>query len=237
MKGVDDLWRTISAAFCPIHREGWRFIGLFAVGALILFWIWEPLGWIGVVLTVWCAYFFRDPPRVTPVREGLVISPADGVVQMIEHAVPPAELGLEPTPRVRISIFMNVFDVHVNRAPIDGRIERIVYRPGKFLNASLDKASEENERNAIRIDAPDGKKVALVQIAGLVARRIVCDVFEGRQIRAGERFGMIRFGSRVDVYLDERQTPLVAVGQRMIAGETVLADPRAAEPRRQGEVR
>ena len=237
MKGADDLLRTVRAALCPIHPEGWRFIALFAVASLILFWIWEPLGWIGVVLTLWCAYFFRDPPRVTPVRDGLVVSPADGVVQMIQQSVPPAELGLGDGPRQRISVFMNVFDVHVNRIPVDGRIERIAYRPGKFLNASLDKASEDNERNGVTIAMADGRRIALVQIAGLVARRILCQVFEGRQVRAGERFGMIRFGSRVDVYLDEGQVPLVAVGQRAIAGETVLADSRAAEPRREGAVR
>jgi phosphatidylserine decarboxylase len=237
VKRFDDLHQTIRAAFCPVHPEGRRFIAIFAVLTLILFWIWEPLGWLGVVLTVWCAYFFRDPPRVTPVREGLVISPADGVVQMIQSAVPPAELGLDAAPRLRVSVFMNVFDVHVNRAPLDGRVERVAYRPGKFLNASLDKASEDNERNALRISTPDGRQVVVVQIAGLVARRILCWVFEGRQVRAGERFGMIRFGSRVDVYLDEGMTCLVAVGQRMIAGETVIADSRAAEPRREGEVR
>ena len=237
MKRFDDLHQTIRAALCPVHPEGRRFIAIFAVIALVLFLIWEPLGWIGVVLTVWCAYFFRDPPRVTPVRDGLVVSPADGVVQMLQPAVPPAELGLDATPRMRVSVFMNVFDVHVNRAPVDGRVERIAYRPGKFLNASLDKASEDNERNALRIVTPDGKQVVVVQIAGLVARRILCWVFEGRPVRTGERFGMIRFGSRVDVYLDEGMVPLVAIGQRMIAGETVIADSRAVELRREGEIR
>jgi phosphatidylserine decarboxylase len=225
------------AVLVPIHREGWRFIAAFAVLALLLSWVWEPLGWIGALATVWCVFFFRDPPRVTPVREGLVVSPADGLVQMIQNAVPPPELGMGEWPRPRISIFMNVFDVHVNRVPADGRITALAYRPGAFVNASFDKASEDNERQAVRMTTSDGRDIAFVQIAGLVARRILCELFEGQQVRAGQRFGMIRFGSRLDVYLDQGMAPLVAVGQRMIAGETVLADSRLNEGQRLGEER
>jgi phosphatidylserine decarboxylase len=221
----------------PINREGWPFIALFAVIALLLGQLWAPLGWIGAILTCWCAYFFRDPDRVTPVRPGLVISPADGVVQMVGMAVPPAELGMGPEPRMRVSVFMSVFDVHVNRAPVDGTVLKIAYKPGKFLNASLDKASEDNERMAVRLSTPDGREVAFVQIAGLVARRIKCDLSEAQALRTGERFGLIRFGSRVDVYLPDGVAPLAACGQRTIAGETVLADLDGTEPARQGEVR
>ena len=216
---------------------GWKFIAIFAVVTLVLFWIAEPLGWLGVILTCWCAYFFRDPPRVTPVRDGLLISPADGVVQMIERAAPPEELGMGSDPRQRISVFMNVFDVHVNRAPADGEITALAYRPGKFLNAALDKASTDNERQSMRLKLKTGKEIAVVQIAGLVARRILCEVQDGQQLRAGERFGLIRFGSRVDVYLDDSMVPLVCVGQRMIAGETVIAEDDASEQPRSGEVR
>ncbi len=228
---------TIRSVLVPIHREGWKFIGLFALATLVLFALWPLLGWIGLVLTLWCIYFFRDPARVTPVRAGLIIAPADGVVQLIESAVPPAELDMGQDPRPRISIFMNVFDVHVNRMPVDGTVTRLAYRPGKFFDASLDKASTDNERQALRVATVDGKDIAVVQIAGLVARRILCEVTEGQAVRAGERFGLIRFGSRVDVYLDIGMVPLVIVGQRSIAGETVLADPRLNEPARTGEVR
>jgi phosphatidylserine decarboxylase len=221
----------------PIHPEGWKFIAAFAVGTLVLFAISSVLGWIGVLLTVWCVAFFRDPPRVTPTRAGLIVSPADGRVQMIEPAPPPPELDMGNDPRLRISIFMNPFDVHVNRAPADGKVTGVAYRPGAFFNAALDKASEENERQAIRFELTGGKDLAVVQIAGLLARRIVCEVSEGQDMRAGERIGMIRFGSRVDVYLDPDMVPLVIVGQRAVAGETVIADSAADEPARQGEVR
>jgi len=221
----------------PIHREGWPFIALFAVGAILLGLLWGPLGWLGLVLTLWCAFFFRNPERVTPVRPHLVISPADGVVCMVGHAVPPEELGMGSEPRMRVSVFMSVFDVHVNRTPIDGRITKISYKPGKFLNASLDKASEDNERMAVRMQTAEGAEIAFVQIAGLVARRIKCDLIEGQEVRAGQRFGLIRFGSRVDVYLPDGTQPLVACGQRCIAGETVLADTASTEPARQGEQR
>jgi len=221
----------------PLHREGWRFVGLFAVGAALLFWLWEPLGWLGVILTAWCAYFFRDPARVTPNRPGLIISPADGVVQMIQPAIPPAELGMDQRPLTRISIFMNVFDVHVNRAPVDGEVVALAYRPGKFVNAALDKASEHNERQSIHLRARDGLDICVVQIAGLVARRIKCELSAGRNVRAGERFGLIRFGSRVDVYLPDGIAPLACVGQRAVAGETVLADLKSDESARLGETR
>ncbi len=212
---------------CPIHRAGWPFIAIFAAVTILLWWLWLPLGLAGVVLTLWCAYFFRDPPRVTPVRDGLVVAPADGRVSQVTSATPPRELGLGEKPLPRISIFMSVFDCHVNRSPVSGKVEKIVYQPGKFFNADLDKASVDNERNALVITIPGGR-IAVVQIAGLVARRIVCFVRMGQPIGAGERFGMIRFGSRVDVYLPEGVPPLVAVGQTATAGETVLADLRAA---------
>lgn len=227
----------LSTFIKPMHREGYRFVGIFAAVTLVLFLIWQPLGWIGVGLTVWCYYFFRDPNRVTPVREGLIISPADGVVQMIGAFPPPEELGLGTDPMTRVAVFMNVFNCHVNRAPIAGRIEKIAYRPGKFLNASLDKASVDNERNGITIRMDDGRAIGVVQIAGLVARRIVCEAKEGQAIGTGERFGMIRFGSRLDIYLPEGVSPLVAVGQSTIAGETVLADLVSDEPARAGAVR
>ncbi|OYX44375.1 MAG: phosphatidylserine decarboxylase [Rhodobacterales bacterium 32-67-9] len=227
----------LSTFIKPMHREGYRFVAIFAAVTLVLFWIADPLGWIGVGLTVWCYYFFRDPPRVTPTREGLIVSPADGIVQMIGRYAPPEELGLGSEPMTRVAVFMNVFNCHVNRAPIAGRVEKIAYRPGKFLNASLDKASVDNERNGLTIRMDDGRAIGVVQIAGLVARRIVCEVAEGKALLTGERFGMIRFGSRLDVYLPEGVEPLVAVGQSTIAGETVLADLGSTEAARLGATR
>ena len=223
---------SIRSQIVPIHPEGYPFIGAFALASLILFWLWSPLGWLGTVATLWCAYFFRDPQRVTPVRDGLVISPADGVISRVIHANPPAELGLGDKALPRVSVFMSVFDCHVNRSPVTGRIERIAYRAGKFLNADLDKASEDNERNCLTIALPSTVRIGVVQIAGLIARRIVPFVREGMSIGAGERIGMIRFGSRVDVYLPEGTRPLVAEGQRAIAGETVLADLRVPDSAR-----
>ncbi len=222
----------LSTVIKPVHREGHKFIAIFAVCALILYFIWAPLGWVGLGLTVWCYYFFRDPERYTPVREGLIISPAYGVISLIEQAVPPAEMEMGDTPLTRVSVFMNVFNCHVNRAPIGGTVAKIAYRPGKFLNASLDKASEDNERNGMVLEMEDGRKLGVVQIAGLVARRILCEVQEGQTLATGERFGMIRFGSRLDVYLPAGVEPLVALGQTMIAGETVLADLHANEAHR-----
>lgn len=208
----------------PMHREGYKFVAIFAAIALVLSWIWSPLGWLGLGATVWCYYFFRDPKRAVPQGRGLIVSPADGVVSLIERAVPPPELGVGTDALLRVSVFMSVFNCHVNRAPIAGRLLKMAYRPGKFLNASLDKASEENERNSLLLEMADGRKLVVVQIAGLVARRIVPFVTEGQGLRTGERFGLIRFGSRLDVYLPEGVEPLVAVGQTMVAGETVLAE-------------
>jgi phosphatidylserine decarboxylase len=215
--------RMIDTFLKPMHPEGWKFVPAFALATLVLFWLWYPLGWLGVLLTVWCYYFFRDPKRAVPQNAGLLVSPADGVVSLIERAVPPPELGLGPEALVRVSVFMSVFNCHVNRAPIAGRIAAVAYRPGKFFNASLDKASDENERNALAIEIADGRKIAVVQIAGLVARRILCWKAPGDSVRTGERFGLIRFGSRLDVYLPEGVEPQVALGQTMVAGETVIA--------------
>lgn len=228
---------TIQSILVPIHPKGYSFVAVFAAITLVLFLVWLPLGWAGLILTFWCAYFFRDPARVTPLREGLIISPADGVIQSLGSAVPPAELGFGDVERMRVSIFMNVFDVHVNRIPADGTITLQAYRPGKFLNAALDKASEDNERHAVRMSLPSGAELAFVQIAGLIARRIHCELEDGDEVKAGQRFGLIRFGSRVDVYLDDAMVPLVSVGQRTIAGETVLADANAQESARSGEIR
>jgi phosphatidylserine decarboxylase len=225
------IYDSIRGQLVPITPEGYPFIGVFVLVTLLLLWLWAPLGWLGVVLTLWCVYFFRDPPRVTPVREGLVVTPADGRVSQVTTAPPPPELGLGETPLPRISIFMSVFDCHINRSPVAGRVEKIVYQPGKFLNADLDKASADNERNSLVIATGAGR-IAVVQIAGLVARRIVCFVREGQPVGAGERFGMIRFGSRLDVYLPEGTTALVAVGQTSLAGETVLADLRRGDEER-----
>jgi phosphatidylserine decarboxylase len=208
----------------PMHPEGFRFLAIFAAITLLLFLLWEPLGWIGTGLTIWCYYFFRDPERVTPTRPGLIVSPADGIVSLIEQAIPPVELGMAEMPLTRVSVFMSVFNCHVNRSPVAGEVTAISYRPGKFFNASLDKASVHNERNSLRIRMEDGRDLAVVQIAGLVARRILCFVKPGDRLSTGERFGLIRFGSRLDVYLPPGVEPLVAVGQTMVAGETVLAD-------------
>ena len=223
---------SIRKQLAPIHPEGYPFVGGFAFASIVLLWLWPPLGWLATLLTVWCAYFFRDPPRVTPVRDGIVVSPADGRVSQVVNAVPPKELELGERPLPRVSIFMSVFDCHINRSPVTGRIERIVYRPGKFLSADLDKASEDNERNAFVIAMPNGRRIAAVQIAGLVARRIVPFAREREAVAAGQRIGMIRFGSRVDVYLPEGTRPLAAEGQTAIAGETVIADLALADPGR-----
>jgi len=220
-----------------IRPEGTPFILAFAVAMLILFAISNALGWIGLILTAWCVYFFRDPDRVTPTEADLVIAPADGRIQSIGEAAPPAELGMPDRPMKRVSIFMDVFDCHVNRAPVDARVVATVYRPGRFFNASLDKASEENERRSFRLGMADGLEIAVVQIAGLVARRIVCWVHEDQALEAGERFGMIRFGSRVDVYLPSSARILVAPGQRTVAGETVIAAFDDARADREGEMR
>jgi phosphatidylserine decarboxylase len=218
-----------------IRNEGLPFIAGGALATLLLFAIAQPLGWLGLITTVWCAYFFRDPRRVTPIGEGLVISPADGVVSQVTDALPPRELGMPEVPMKRISVFMNVFDCHVNRMPVDGTIVASVYRPGKFLNASFDKASEDNERRALRLRTNAGKELAVVQIAGLVARRILCWAGEGMTLKSGERFGMIRFGSRVDVYLPATTQAIAVRGQRAVAGETVLAILDTDAPDRAGK--
>ena len=227
---------TFSSLVMPVHRAGYPFIGGFAAATLVLFVIWAPLGVIGLALTVWCYYFFRDPPRVTPARAGLVVSPADGVVSGVGPAVPPAELDLGATPRTRVSVFMDVFNCHVNRAPVAGTVTRIAYRPGKFINAAHDKASDDNERNGLVLALADGRNIGVVQIAGLVARRILCEVTEGAALETGARFGMIRFGSRLDVYLPDGVAPLVAEGQTMVAGETVIADLESDERARPGRM-
>lgn len=216
------LTDTIKNTLVPIHREGYPFIAGFFVGSFLLGLIWDPLFWIGLVLTLWCIYFYRDPERFTPMDEQLVIAPADGVVSAVGPAIPPHELGLSGE-MTRISIFMNVFSCHINRAPVRGRISLIEHRLGKFLNADLDKASQENERNGLVIESAHGP-VGVVQIAGLVARRIVCWAEAPAEIAAGERFGLIRFGSRVDVYLPAGVKPRVAVGQTAVGGETVIAE-------------
>jgi phosphatidylserine decarboxylase len=220
---------SIRSQLAPVHPEGYPFVGVAAFVSLILLWMWPSLGWLAVAATVWCVYFFRDPQRVTPVRDGIVVAPADGRVSQVANVMPPPELALGERALPRISIFMSVFDCHVNRSPAAGRVERIVYRAGKFLSADLDKASEDNERNAFVIATAAGQRFGVIQIAGLVARRIVPFVREGDVIRAGQRIGMIRFGSRVDVYLPDGTRPLVAEGQTAIAGETVLADFKSAE--------
>src|SRR5579872_850694 len=222
---------SVRRQFAPVHPEGYIFIGAFFVATLALDWFWTPLGWIGAFLTLWCAYFFRDPQRVTPLREGLVVSPADGMVSFAGFAAPPPELGLGDRPLQRVSIFMSVFDCHVNRAPVAGRVTKVAYKPGLFVNADLDKASEDNERNSLVIEGQSGP-FGVVQIAGLVARRIVCFVSEGATLSAGDRFGLIRFGSRVDVYLPDGAQVLVGVNSRAIAGETVIADTKLLEPLR-----
>jgi phosphatidylserine decarboxylase len=228
---------VFKTVFSPIHHAGWPFVFIFVVATAVLWWLAAPLGWVGVLLTLWCIYFFRDPERVSPTREGLIISPADGTVHVIDEAVPPPELKMGDQPRPRVAIFMNALNVHVNRIPCPGKITTISYRPGKYLNASLEKASVDNERNSVRLRLDDGQDIAFVQIAGLIARRILCDIKVGQIVQTGERFGMIRFGSRVEVFLPNGVNPLVAVGQTSVAGETVLADRQSQEPTRHGETR
>jgi len=220
----------------PVHRDGWKFLGIGVALALLFLMLWPPLGWLLVLISVWIAYFFRDPDRVTPLREGLVVAPADGRITAIGRVVPPPEFGFGIGERQRISIFLSVFDVHINRAPVAGRISRSVYVPGAFLNAALDKASADNERRALVIAIGTGEEIGVVQIAGLIARRIVTIKDEGDTVGVGERIGLIRFGSRVDVYLPEGKIALVAVGQRAVAGETVLADLSSSEAEREARL-
>ncbi len=218
----------------PMHREGIKFVIIFSFTSVILFFIYTPLGWVGIGLTIWCYYFFRDPIRTTPVRDGLLISPADGVISLIEKTMPPPELDIKKEKLTRISVFMNVFNCHVNRSPFAGEVTEINYRPGKFFNASLDKASVDNERNSLVLQIPDGRQIIIVQIAGLVARRIVSFVKLKQTLRTGQRFGLIRFGSRVDIYLPTGVQPLVCLGQTMVSGETVIADLTSKELARDG---
>lgn len=218
-----NLLDTIRNTLVPIHKEGYVFVIAFFVASLLLGLIAAPLFWIGLVLTLWCAYFFRDPERVIPQDDDIIVSPADGRVSSVQMVVPPAELDLGSEPMLRISVFMNVFDCHVNRSPARGRVSQIVYRPGQFVNAELDKASVDNERNGLVIETKHGK-LGVVQIAGLIARRILCFVHQNEPLDAGERFGLIRFGSRLDIYVPEGGQPRVSLGQRTICGETVIAE-------------
>ena len=225
-----------------LHAAGVPFLAAFVGGTVLLRLIDTSLFFVGILLTAWCFYFFRDPARVTPVRPGLIVSPADGKVVLIQDVVPDSEFGLGDDMRTRISVFLNVFDVHVNRVPASGTITARRYRPGKFVNASLDKASTDNERMALTIkldgDHPKaGESITVVQIAGLIARRILCDAQERNEVKTGERFGIIRFGSRTDIYLPLGVKPLVSIGQYMIGGETVLADCASTETTRVGECR
>jgi len=224
---------TITDAIAPVHSDGYKFLAIGAGVTLLLFLLWPPLAWVAALVTAWIAYFFRDPARVTPLRDGLVVAPGDGRISAIERVRPPAELGLGEGERLRVSIFLSVFDVHINRAPVAGRITRSIYVPGSFLNAALDKASEENERRALVITTAAGAEIAVVQIAGLIARRIVTFANEGDSVGAGQRFGLIRFGSRVDLYLPPGRGALAAVGQRAVGGETVIADLKSDEPERE----
>jgi phosphatidylserine decarboxylase len=225
-----DIIESIRSVLSPPHKAGYPFILGGIALALVGLFLWHVLTWLGLLFTVFCLYFFRDPERVLPPRANVFVAPADGLVVSIEHAAPPAELGLGPALRPRVAIFLSVLDVHVNRAPIAGTVTKIAYHPGKFLNAAEDKASDENERNALAMRLSDGREIAVVQIAGLIARRILCDAAEGSVLATGQRFGIIRFGSRTDLYLPEGTIPLVAIGQRMIGGETVIAELSAALP-------
>jgi phosphatidylserine decarboxylase len=233
VSGRHSLFETITDSIVPIHNDGIKFVAIGAGVSLLLFLLWPPLAWLAVLVTAWIAYFFRDPPRVTPLRDGLVVAPGDGRICAIELVRPPAELGLGEAQRLRVSIFLSIFDVHINRAPVAGRIIRSIYVPGSFLNAAADKASEENERRGIVIDSGSDTQIAMVQIAGLIARRIVTFVNEGESVGVGQRVGLIRFGSRVDLYLPPGRGALVAVGQRAVGGETVMADLKSSEPERE----
>ncbi len=223
---IDSIKTSI---FIPIHPAGTPFIAIFVILTIFIGWLWNPLYFLGVVLTVWCVYFFRNPNRVTPSLSGinknnLIIAPADGRIIEISDITPNEELGLPIGDWQRVCIFMNVFDVHVNRSPMLGKISFKNYIPGLFFNASLDKASLQNERLILGMDTENGKKIAFVQIAGLVARRIICDVDKGSFLKAGEVFGLIRFGSRVDIYFPKEASILVLKGQKTIAGETIIGD-------------
>jgi phosphatidylserine decarboxylase len=225
---------VLRRVLAPLHPDGFKFVLAAALVTVLLFLLWTPAGWAAVVVTLWLVYFFRDPWRVTPNREGLLISPADGIVTSVTPARPPPELEMGDVEVVRIGIFLNIFDVHVTRAPVGGRVVALRYTKGRFVNASHEEASLNNERMAIRVAPPEGPEIAYVQIAGLIARRIVCDLREGQRIATGQRMGIIRFGSRVDVYCPPPYVTMVVAGQRMVGGETILADRLAQELPRQG---
>jgi phosphatidylserine decarboxylase len=220
--------------FAPLHPDGFKFVAAGIAVTVLLFLMWQPAGWLGAIATLWIAYFFRDPWRITPRRVGLLISPADGIVVAVAPGPPPPELAMGEDPVTRVSIFLDIFDVHVTRMPIGGRVAGLHYSKGRFVDARRDEASRQNERMAIRIAPPEGPEIAFVQIAGLVARRIVCDLREGQQVSTGQRMGIIRFGSRVDVYCPPPYVPMVIEGQRMVGGETVIADRLTQEPPREG---
>lgn len=224
---------TIAETLAPVHRDGHKFVGIALGLALLFFLIWPPLGWLLSIVTLYVAYFFRDPDRVTPLREGLVVAPADGTISLIEKVKLPTELGMQGEERIRVSIFLSVLNVHIQRAPVAGRITKSLYVPGAFINAAADKASEDNERRTIVIETANGVQVVVMQIAGLIARRIVTFATEGESVGVGQRFGLIRFGSRVDLYLPPGVHPLVNVGQTAIGGETVIADMKSSEPERE----
>mgnify|MGYP002680048769 FL=1 len=234
MSRVDLSWRRFILP--PIHPEGWRFVGVFAAVTVLMWMLFKPVGVVCLALTVWCYFFFRNPPRAVPAGDSLVLSPADGIVSKIADVVPPKELEIGDEPMTRVSIFMSVFSVHVNRAPMAGKITKMYYRPGAFVDVSLDKESENNERQELAMETVTGHKIAFVQIAGLVARRILTFVKESDQLKAGERFGLIRFGSRLDVYLPKGVAVQVMEGQTAVAGETVLADINVTGENRQGEI-
>ncbi|MCF8462308.1 MAG: phosphatidylserine decarboxylase [Rickettsiaceae bacterium] len=217
MKNLND-WQNL------IHKEGYVFIAISAILTFVLGSLSGKIAILGIIVTLFCAYFFRNPNRVTPIDKNLIIAPADGVIQSITTCPAPAELKMGEEEMTRVSIFLSVFDVHVNRIPIDGKIIALAYNPGKFLNASLDKASSDNERQSVVMETSSGEKIIFVQIAGLIARRIICDLEEGQEVKAGERYGIIRFGSRVDVYLPKKIKLNIAVGQLSVGGETILAD-------------
>lgn len=217
------IMRSIGNNFTPIHKEGYPFIAIFFVVSLLLGWLWAPLFWVGMIFTLWCIYFFRDPERFIPIADKLVLSPADGKISFVGEMIAPKELDLGDEAVIRISVFMNVFSCHVNRIPINGTVKSIVYRPGQFANAEMDKASETNERNCLVLETKHGD-IGVVQVAGLIARRIVCWVDDGAELVAGKRFGLIRFGSRLDIYLPKNANIRVGVGQTAVAGETVLAE-------------
>lgn len=227
------FFESLASFFVPVHRDGHKFIAVGALATFVLFLIWPFFGWVAGLITLWMAYFFRDPDRVTPLRDGLVVAAADGSITDIDKVSPPSELGLGDEERVRISTCLTLLDVHVNRAPVAGRITRSVYVPGAFLNVTGNKASEDNERRALVIEMADGTEIAVIQIAGMISRRIITFAHETDSVGIGQRFGLIRFGSRVDVYLPPGKTPLVAMGQRAVAGETVLADLASSEPERE----